>query len=342
VSLGRGCGFAWAGLRVGDCMAYIRIGEDESTRGSFGCGPGCSCKSCRIGGSNFGEWYVPEEEEETPPPAATPKGRTAPPASNLSGWGRFGELLPRGRLSLTSGLQLRMPAFETITGFARDGASLSAAQLGRVKRAAEFIAQSWRGTSPITSIRVTGYIDANEAESDLGQRRAAAVRDALLRALGSARPGLATRLRWIVEDRGFSSVAKVEIYLWHGPTPPPVPPLVRVPSPAEAARRVAPMRPETPEARIRRIITTPPPTPHPRKSFSQMFWNKVDDNLNSTMSRLGVPQSLRGPLRDAAHAAIERGAESLLNKALDQTGLGNEAKEAIRASVRAAARTPIP
>jgi hypothetical protein len=235
-----------------------------------------------------------------------------------------------------------MPAFETITGFARDGASLSAAQLGRVKRAAEFIAQSWRGTSPITSIRVTGYIDANEAESDLGQRRAAAVRDALLRALGSARPGLATRLRWIVEDRGFSSVAKVEIYLWHGPTPPPVPPLVRVPSPAEAARRVAPMRPETPEARIRRIITTPPPTPHPRKSFSQMFWNKVDDNLNSTMSRLGVPQSLRGPLRDAAHAAIERGAESLLNKALDQTGLGNEAKEAIRASVRAAARTPIP
>jgi hypothetical protein len=73
-----------------------------------------------------------------------------------------------------------------------------------------------------------------------------------------------------------------------------------------------------------------------------MFWNKVDDNLNSTMSRLGVPQSLRGPLRDAAHAAIERGAESLLNKALDQTGLGNEAKEAIRASVRAAARTPIP
>jgi hypothetical protein len=234
-----------------------------------------------------------------------------------------------------------MPAFATLTGFARGGASLNAAQLERVKRVGEFVAQSWRGTSPITSIRITGYIDADEWQSDLGQRRAAAVRDALLRALGSARPGLATRLRWILEDRGFSPVAKVEIYLWHGPTPPPVPPLVRIPSPAEAARRAEPMRPETPEERIQRTITTPPPAPPPRRSYSQMFWNKVDDNLNSTMNRLSVPQSLRAAIRDAAHAALERGAESLLNKALDQTDLGNEAKEAIRASVRAAARTPI-
>jgi len=71
-----------------------------------------------------------------------------------------------------------------------------------------------------------------------------------------------------------------------------------------------------------------------------MFWNKVDDNRISTMNRLEVPQSLRVPMRDAAHAALERGTETLLNKALDQTGLGNEAKEAIRASIRAAAKTP--
>jgi outer membrane protein OmpA-like peptidoglycan-associated protein len=325
-------------------MAHVKIGEDESTLGSFGCGPGCSCAGCRqtAGSVNgLGERYVPEEKEATPPPAPTPTAPAAPPRSNLSGWGRFGEPLSQRRLSPTGGLQLRMPAFATLTGFARGGASLNAAQLERVKRAAEFIAQSWRGTSPIMSIRITGYIDANESQSDLGQRRAAAVRDALLRALGSARPGLATRLRWILEDRGFSPVAKVEIYLWHGPTPPPVPPLVRIPSPAEAARRAEPMRPETPEERIQRTITTPPPKRPPRRSFSQMFWNKVDDNLNSTMNRLSVPQSLRAAIRDAAHAALERGAESLLNKALDQTDLGNEAKEAIRASVRAAARTPI-
>jgi outer membrane protein OmpA-like peptidoglycan-associated protein len=325
-------------------MAYIRIGKDECTFGSFGCGPGCGCAVCRrTAGSlpGLGERYVREEEEETRTPTPAPAERNASAASNFSGWGRFGEPLPRRRLSPTGGVQLRMPAFETITGFPHGGASLSAAQLERVKRVAEFVAQSWNGTSPITSIRITGYIDADEWQSDLGQRRAVAVRDALLRALGSVRPGLATRLQWIIEDRGFSPVAKVEIYLWHGPTPPPVPPLVRVPSPAEAARRAEPMRPGTPEERIQRIITTPPPTPPPRRSFSQIFWNKVDDHLNSTMNRLGIRQSLRGRIRDAAHAAVEKGAESLLINALDQTDLGNEVKEAIRASVRAAARTPI-
>jgi outer membrane protein OmpA-like peptidoglycan-associated protein len=322
-------------------MAYVRISENKSTLGSLGCGAGCSCASCRQTAgsvSGLGERYVPEEEEVTTPPTATP-APAAPPRSNLSGWGRFGEPLARRRLS-PSGLQLRIPAFATLTGFARGGASLNSAQLERVKRVAEFVAQSWRGTSPIMSIRITGYIDANESQSDLGQRRAATVRDALLRALGSAQPGLATRLRWIMEDRGLSAVAKVEIYLWYGPTPPPVPPLVRVPSPAEAARRAEPMRPETPEERIRRIITTPPPSPSPLRSFTQMFWNKIDDSLNSTMNKLGVAQSLRGPIRAAARAALERGAESLLTRALDQTDLANEAKETIRASVSAVARTP--
>jgi outer membrane protein OmpA-like peptidoglycan-associated protein len=258
-------------------MAYVRIGEDESTLGSFGCGSGCSCASCRqTSGSvrGLGERYVPEQAETTPPPPPRP-APAAPPRSNVSGWGRFGEPLPRRRLSPAGGLQLRMPAFATLTGFARGGASLNAAQLERVQRAAEFIAQSWSGASPIMSIRITGYIDANESQSDLGQRRAAAVRDALLRALGSARPGLATRLRWILEDRGFSPVAKVEIYLWHGPTPPPAPPLVRIPSPAEAARKGEPMRPETAEERIQKTITTPPPAPPPRRPFSQMFGTKL-------------------------------------------------------------------
>src|SRR5262245_34416502 len=246
-------------------MAYVRIGEEKSTLGPFGCGPGCSCAGCRQTGASvngLGERYVPEEEEAPPPPPAQPPPQrpapAPPPRSNLSGWGRFGEPLPQRRLSPTRGLQLRMPAFATLTGVARGGAGLNPAQFERVKRVAEFIAQSWSGTSPITSIRITGYVDVNE-QSDLGQRRAGAVRDALLRALDSARPGLATRLQWILEDRGFSPVAKVEIYLWHGPTPPPVPPLVRVPSPAEAAHRLAPIRPETSEEQIQRIITTPPP-----------------------------------------------------------------------------------
>ena len=320
-------------------MAYVHIPEADSALGSFGCGPGCGCRDCRKTARNntsdLGERY---EREEAEAPPATPLVRVRPMAPTLSGSGRFGEALSRPRGPLTGGLQLRMPAFATITGFVPGGASLRASQREIIRRAAEFIARSWTGGAPITSVRLTGYIDARESQPDLGKRRAIAVRDALLRALDTVRPGLATRLRWIIEDRGLADAANVEIYLWVGPTPMPVPPLVRVPSPAEATRRIAPTESETAAQRIERILKTPPPIVQ-RRSFSEMFWKKVDDNLNSTMSRIGVPPSLRGAIRDAAHAALERGAESVLTRALDETDLGREAKDAIRASVRAAAKT---
>jgi hypothetical protein len=221
--------------------------------------------------SSVDEFYVPEEAEEeaeppSPPPPQRPPQRAAPPAANLSGWRRFGEPPPRRRSSITNGLQLRMPAFTTISGFRPGSAILSTAQVEEVKRAAEFIARSWPGSSPVTSVRITGYIDANEAQSDLGQRRAVAVRDALVQALGSIRPGLATRLRWITEDRGLSVVSKVEIYLWVGPTPMPVPPLVRIPSPAEVARGAQPAM-----LRSRRAARSDPfgPTPGAMEGFGQ-------------------------------------------------------------------------
>lgn len=145
---------------------------------------------------------------------------------------------------------------------------------------------------------------------------------------------------WYVpeEDRVPESTARKL-----GSVPPTVlPPPLRIPSPGEVARMAVPIRPETPEERIRRILTTPPPPPPPgRRSFSQMFWRRVDDNLYSTMNRLGIPPSLRRLIRDAAHNAIQRGSESLLNSVLDRTQLSSEAKEAIRATVRAAARAPI-
>jgi outer membrane protein OmpA-like peptidoglycan-associated protein len=133
-----------------------------------------------------------------------------------------------------------MPAFETITGFAPGAAALNPAHMERVNHAADFIARSWDRAAPISSVRITGYIDRNEWQPNLGRHRALAVRDALINALGATRPDLPGRLRWIIEDRGLSPEAKVEIYLWAGQTPPPVPPLVRIPSPAEAARRTAP------------------------------------------------------------------------------------------------------
>jgi hypothetical protein len=94
-------------------MAYIRIGEDESTFGSFGCGPGCGCAGCqRTAGSlpGLGERYVPEEEEDAPPPRTPPQPEALPPA-HLTGWGRFGEPPLRRRPLPTNGVRLRMPAF---------------------------------------------------------------------------------------------------------------------------------------------------------------------------------------------------------------------------------------
>jgi hypothetical protein len=124
-------------------------------------------------------------------------------------------------------------------------------------------------------------------------------------------------------------------------TPAPASRTVRIPTPEEVARRTVPIGPETPEERIQRIIATPPPTPWPRRSLSQMLRRKVDEQLDSTMNRLRVPRSLRVRIRSAAHAAIEKGAQSLLDRALDQTGLSAEAKEAIRAAVHATANQPL-
>lgn len=326
-------------------MAYVHLRDNGSTLGYFACGPGCSCGPCRER-AGLGERYIEEEDDDDEPVARPPPPPKAPPppapATNLRGWGGFGQApFRRPRLAPPEGLQLRMPAFETLTGFVRGNASLNGAQLQRVNRVAEFIARSWTGASPIMSVRVTGYIDRDEWQPDLGQRRAAAVQDALMRALNSLRPGLATRLRWLTENRGLSSIAKVEIYLWAGATPPPVPPLVRIPSPAEVARRMVPMRPETPEERIQRILRTLPPAPPARRSFSQMFWQQVDERLNSVMNRLSVPGSLRGPIRDGVHAAIRRGSEALLNEIVGATGLPGGAQDAIRGTVKALLEVPI-
>jgi hypothetical protein len=59
------------------------------------------------------------------------------------------------------------------------------------------------------------------------------------------------------------------------------------------------------------------------------------------MNRAGVPPALRGPIRDAARAAIERGADSVLDHALDRANLNSRTKEAIKTTVRALGTVPL-
>jgi hypothetical protein len=72
-----------------------------------------------------------------------------------------------------------------------------------------------------------------------------------------------------------------------------------------------------------------------------MFWQRVDERLNSVMRRLNVPTSLRSHIRDGAHAAIRRGSEALLNQIVGATGLPSDVQEAIRKTIQASLDVPI-
>ena len=102
---------------------------------------------------------------------------------------------------------------------------------------------------------------------------------------------------------------------------------------------------ETPEEALQRrleeAIKHPIDLTPPTHSFSEQFWKVVDEKLDSTMSKLGVPEKYRGTIKDAAHSAIEKGAEKALDGALDAAPLSSTEKEAIKAAVKQAAQTKL-
>ncbi|MGD0062313.1 MAG: DUF4157 domain-containing protein [Streptosporangiaceae bacterium] len=110
--------------------------------------------------------------------------------------------------------------------------------------------------------------------------------------------------------------------------------------------KLPPRQPETPEEeanrRLKEMLKLPakiPPAGPGSKSFGEQFWHAVDDKLDAAMSKIGVPRQYRGLIKDGAHAAIEKGAESALDSALNATNLSSQEKNAIKAAVGAAAQT---
>jgi len=99
------------------------------------------------------------------------------------------------------------------------------------------------------------------------------------------------------------------------------------------------IKPETPEERLTRIIKEPPPTPPPKKSLSEMVWKKIDDGLDDILRKAKVLPKYRGLVRDGAHTLIEKGLEKALDASLDQTGLSDKEKEAIKAAIKALPET---
>jgi hypothetical protein len=213
---------------------------------------------------------------------------------------------------------------EVIDGFTPGIATLNPAQLAKIKRFAnQLVARSAPYT---TAIRLVAFRAQGETDPRLGMQRAQAVQSELERHLCRLNPLITSSLRLFRNDCNVSPQgARVEIF-------------------TTVVRGVSPVSPcSTPpnEQGLPSLICPMPPRP-PGRSFSQMFWQMLDSRLDSAMNSLRVPQSWHGRIRDAAHAAVDKGAEEILNRTLAAAGISGEAQEAIRASVRATVQTPIP
>jgi hypothetical protein len=230
--------------------------------------------------------------------------------------------------------------FLNLDQFNWNQASLTPRHLPLVRQLAEHVRISWQSTRPIGFVRLIGHTDDSGPEKynvSLGNQRAQAVKDALetllqndivsgrirIAILVEPSPGESAPLASNRTPGGRALNRRVEVFVAPPLPPPPAPSPpngrpIRIPSPEEVAR--GRIHPETSEERINRILRTLPPPPPARRSLSQMFWQRVDENLDSAMSRMGIPDRIRGKLREGAHAAITRGAEAIFDQVLDAAG----------------------
>jgi outer membrane protein OmpA-like peptidoglycan-associated protein len=351
-------------------VAYFS--SDDNLLGNFGCGADCSCKACRSGNQNLSQVY---EEEEPPPPSAPAAqkmagwvggyslGRARPFAAARFGWPGWGLGQPALRAPWRSRLQVGATPpylrFLNLDQFDWSKPSLTARHLPMVKQLADHVQASWKTMQPIGLIRLIGHTDDTGPEKfnvSLGNQRAESVKSALetilkndiisgrirIAILVEASPGESTPIASNRTIAGRALNRRVEVFI--APPLPPTPPIssdrpVRLPTPEETARRA--FRDETIEERINRILRTLPPPPLARRSLSQMFWQRVDENLDSAMSRIGIPDRIRGKLREGAHAAITRGAEAIFDQVLDAAEVTGSAREALKNAVSAALQTPV-
>ena len=348
-------------------MGYV---SDSLGFGYFGCGAGCSCKSCRSSTQNLSQVYE-EEELPAPPAPAAPKlaGRFG---GYPSGWARgsfafgrpswgFGQppLRTPWRSRLNPDPVPQRLRFLNLDQFNWNQSSLTPRHLPVVRQLAEHVRASWRSMQPIGFIRLIGHTDDTGPEKynvELGNRRAEAAKAALetilrddiisgrirIAILVEPSPGESAPVAGNRTAAGRALNRRVEVFV--APAPAPTPSLtsdrpIRLPSPEEAARRA--FHEETIEERINRILRTLPPPPLTRRSFSQMFWQKVDDALDSQMNRIGVPNRIRDKIREGAHAAITRGAEAIFDQVLDAANITGSIRDALKSTVRAALETPV-
>jgi hypothetical protein len=260
----------------------------------------------------------------------------------------------------------------TLDGFAFGSADLTAdhqqqlaALSGRLARLIDDM--------PGGRVQAVGHTDLVDEEADnesLGQNRADAVRDELVgngldatdirtHSLGESVPAVETPRR---EPRN----RRVEVYfspnsglnlsglMTEGLTRPP--PLSATPAPATpdfsrpqfdyctvfpAECGIGPLRPRGPSgADLTRPIPVIPGQTLP--SISDAIWQPIDRALERGLRRLGIGDDWNERLRDAARAGAARGAQELLDNAMDGASLTGETRQAVDALMRSAIQLEIP
>jgi hypothetical protein len=97
--------------------------------------------------------------------------------------------------------------------------------------------------------------------------------------------------------------------------------------------------PETEEEKRRRELFRPGPTRPPQPTLSEAVWKKFDETIDDVSRSVGIPKKYRGYVRDAAHAAVEKGADAALDQALGAANLTGPQKDAIKSAIKASAKT---
>jgi hypothetical protein len=104
---------------------------------------------------------------------------------------------------------------------------------------------------------------------------------------------------------------------------------------------IGPRRPRGPSAEdLTRPIPEIPGQTLP--SVSEFVWRPIDRALERGMRGLGISDEWNQRLRDLARAGAGKGAEELLDSAMDEAGLAGETREAVGTALRAAIQLEVP
>jgi outer membrane protein OmpA-like peptidoglycan-associated protein len=249
-----------------------------------------------------------------------------------------------------------------VDSFALGNAAIPAASTARVAELAATLV-SLLEDYPGGSLEIVGHTDATGTEArneTLGQQRADGVRDAL--AAGGVPAGIiltrsAAAAAPVIPSRGqeprnrrvqviFSPESRLSLGMSQQLTPP-TPPTAGAPArpvpgtPGGPPIPYDPLRPETPAEAGRRIFRPIPPAPEgERRSGADVINQAIDRALRPAIR--GLPDWAQGAIRDGAHAAWQKGADALLDNALDQAGVTGAERDAIKKAYEAARKQRLP